>query len=124
MVLMVMALTSCGKINNSIIDKPTTGALTMPDYENEVKGRIARFEDGTVMLLPDDGGAIKLTGEMNLSGLNNGDYVRVCCDAIETTYPSSTVVKEMFFQSAGTVDDIPAEELRKLEEMGWILQTE
>lgn len=123
-IMLTMMLTSCGKITGNIIDKPTTGALTMPDYEHEIIGRVVRFENDTVMIIPDEGGAIIMTGDMNFTGLNNGDYIRIYCDEIDTSYPAQTVVKEMFLQATGTKEDLPGEELEKLEGMGWKLLSE
>lgn len=103
-------------------DIPTTGAIYMPEYKNETKGIIARFENDDVMLLSEKGEAIILAGTMNFSGLENGDELTIFYDDLEDLFPSKTIVKEMMLNSKGDVSRINQEILNKIEGLGWILK--
>lgn len=103
-------------------DIPTTGAIYMPEYKNETKGIIARFENDDVMLLSEKGEAIILAGTMNFSGLENGDELTIFYDDLEDLFPSKTIVKEMILNSKGDVSRINQEILNKIEGLGWILK--
>lgn len=103
-------------------DIPTTGAIYMPEYKNEIKGIIARFENDDVMLLSEKGEAIILAGTMNFSGLENGDELTIFYDDLEDPFPSKTIVKEMILNSKGDVSRINQEILNKIEGLGWILK--
>lgn len=103
-------------------DIPTTGAVYMPEYKNETKGIIARFENDDVMLLSEKGEAIILAGTMNFSGLENGDELTIFYDDLEDLFPSKTIVKEMILNSKGDISRINQEILNKIEGLGWILK--
>lgn len=104
------------------INKPTTGEIIMPDFKNETKGIVAVFDNGDVMLLNEVEGAIILSGDMNFSGLNNGDELTIYYDDLEETFPSRTIVKEMMLNSKGDVSRIPNEILENLKALGWNLK--
>ena len=100
----------------------SAGSLEAPDYTDKVSGVIGVFNDGSVMLFADAYGPILLSGDMNTENLKNGDRVTVYCDGIEETYPAETHVTEMRFSGSGSADDLPEEDLKELEALGYELK--
>lgn len=105
------------------VAKPVTGPLIMPDFKNKTRGIVARFENDDVMLICEDGNAIILSGNMNFSGLENGDELTIYYDDLEETYPSRTIVKEMMLNSKGDVSRISRDVLDKLKDLGWTIKS-
>jgi len=110
-ICMIIFFSACGN--------GKTGALTMPDYTSEITGVICKFNDDTVMLFDENKCPIVLSGDMDFSGLENGDSITIYCDGIQETYPAKTIVKEMVFHNHGSVSDLPVDALNSLKSMGF-----
>lgn len=114
-------LAGCGG-KTTAADLPATGAITAPDYTDEIRGRIAVAENGSVILLSESSGPIVLGGEMNFEGLQTGDDLTIYCDGVTESYPCGAVVKEMTLHGHGDISDLSAEQLDTLTALGFNIQ--
>jgi len=119
MLILAAAFGLCSCSVKSAADTPVTGALTAPEYENELTGRIAVFKSGEYMLITENGEAIIISTEMNMTGLSNGDLLTMFCGETEETYPAKTTVCEMILLERGTAADLPAQVIENLSGLGF-----
>lgn len=87
-------------------------------------GRCLVTENGAVLWVDDSGSPTVLsnrTGHADLfEGLGSGDRIWVLHDGIQETYPARTGVYALFRLSDGDLDDLPAQTLETLRNLGWI----
>jgi len=115
--LLLAALVGCGKTDPA--NEPVTGALTMPDYEGELSGRVVRAEDGSVLLVSNDVGVVVLTGSMNFDGLGNGDWLTIYFTAMTKSIPAQASVVEMTLMQKGTLEDVPEQDIQNVVKYGF-----
>ena len=89
----------------------------------ETEGRLLLAENGTALLVTEDGTPIALSvqaeGNDPWAGYHSGDRIRVTHDGVNETYPAQTRAYAWEQLEEGTLEDIPEETLAALEELGW-----
>ena len=89
----------------------------------ETEGRPLLAENGTALLVTEDGPPIVLSiqtdGDGPWWGYHSGDRIRVTHDGINETYPAQTGAYAWERLEEGTPEDIPEETLAALEDLGW-----
>lgn len=55
-----------------------------------------------------------------LDGVQTGDRIRVLHDGIAESYPAQTGIYKLEKEGQGSIDDIPADVLNSLRDLGWI----
>lgn len=89
----------------------------------ETEGRFLLASDGRALLVTEDGGPIVLSvqaeGNDPWADFHSGDKIAVTHDGIDETYPAQTRAYDWRLVEAGSPDDVPAETLERLEELGW-----
>lgn len=89
----------------------------------ETEGRLLLAENGTAMLVTEDGTPIALSvqaeGNDPWAGYHSGDRVRVTHDGVSETYPLQTGVYDWERLEEGTLEDVRSETLETLEGLGW-----
>lgn len=87
------------------------------------EGRLLLAENGTALLIAEDGTPITLSvqadGNDPWAGYHSGDHIRVLHDGVNETYPAQTEAYGWERLEEGTLEDIPEETLTALEELGW-----
>ena len=114
-ILALVLLSSCAAPSA----EPEAPALT------ETEGRLLLAENGTALLVTEDGAPIVLSvqaeGEDPWAGYHSGDRVRVSHDGVDDSYPQRTGAYAWERLEEGTPDDLPEDTLSALEELGWDL---
>lgn len=87
-------------------------------------GRYLRAENGTSLLVTEDGEPIALSDQSKdgglFDGLNSGDRIEIAYDgSISETWPGQAGATSCKLLEAGTMDDIPEDILTELEDIGW-----
>lgn len=89
----------------------------------ETEGRLLLAENGTAMLVTEDGTPIALSvqaeGDGPWAGYHSGDRVRVTHDGVKETYPAQTGAYDWERLEEGTLEDVRSETLEMLEGLGW-----
>ena len=89
----------------------------------ETEGRLLLAENGTALLVTEDGTpmtlAVQAEGEDPWAGYHSGDRIRVTHDGVSETYPAQTGAYAWERLEEGTLEDVPEETLAALEELGW-----
>lgn len=89
----------------------------------ETEGRLLLAENGTAILVTEDGTPIALSvqaeGDGPWSGYHSGDRVRVTHDGVKETYPARTGAYDWERLEEGTLEDVRSETLEMLEGLGW-----
>ena len=87
------------------------------------EGRLLLAENGTALLIAEDGTPITLSvqaeGNDPWAGYHSGDRIRVLHDGVNETYPAQSEAYGWERLEEGTLEDIPEETLTALEELGW-----
>lgn len=98
-------------------------ACAAPAKEERTEGRLLLAENGTALLVTEDGTPITLSvqaeGSDPWAGYHSGDRIRVTHDGVNETYPAQTGAYAWERLDEGTLEDIPEEALTALEELGW-----
>jgi hypothetical protein len=87
-----------------------------------ITGRYCETTDGKSLLLSDTEGAISISPANEddmFANLENGDEVEISVDSVEETYPGHATVYSYTLIEKGKVEDLDAEEIQSLEELGW-----
>ena len=88
-------------------------------------GRCLMAENGSVLLVTEQGEPIVLSNTREkaglFDGLSNGDKILVLHDGVQETYPARTGAYALWKTAEGEPSDIPADTLRQLQELGWVL---
>ncbi len=89
----------------------------------ETEGRLLLAENGTALLVTEDGMPMTLSvqaeGNDPWAGYHSGDRVRVTHDGVSETYPLQTGVYDWERLEEGAMEDVPEETITALEELGW-----
>jgi hypothetical protein len=87
-----------------------------------ISGRYCEDAKGSSLLLSDKEGAICISPadtEDLFDDLENGDEIEISVDDVAETYPAQATVYSYTLIEKGTVEDLDAEEIQALEELGW-----
>ena len=86
-------------------------------------GRCLMAENGSVLLVTEQGEPIVLSNTREkaglFDGLSSGDKILVLHDGVQETYPARTGAYALWKTAEGEPSDIPADTLRQLQEPGW-----
>ena len=89
----------------------------------ETEGRLLLAENGTALLVTEDGTPMTLSvqteGEDPWAGLQSGDLLLLAHDGVNETYPAQTGAYSWERLEEGALEDIPEETLASLESLGW-----
>lgn len=88
-----------------------------------ITGYSLRCDNGSYMIIEENGSPIRYSFDKALGtdteSLEQGDRILIISDLINESYPGSTRAYFIFKLSDGDVEDIPAETLSQLSELGW-----
>nr|WP_326184309.1 hypothetical protein [uncultured Oscillibacter sp.] len=86
-------------------------------------GWYLRSESGVSLIVTDGGEPIAISDQSEggdlFDGLTGGDRIQITHDGISETWPGQTGAYSCKLLEEGTMDDIPADTLTALEDMGW-----
>lgn len=111
LILLVLALLIGGSVG--LMASRSLGVFT---------GRCLVIGEDTVMLIM-DGSPIVMHPRGSawmLDGLATGDEILVLHDGIQESYPGGTGVYALVRLGGGSMDDIPAQVIDQLTELGWL----
>lgn len=88
-----------------------------------ITGFSLRCDNGSYMIIEENGSPIRYSFDKafgtDVNNLTNGDRILVISDLINESYPGSTSAYLVLKLSDGNTEDIPAETLSQLSELGW-----
>lgn len=88
-----------------------------------VTGYSLRCDNGSYMIIEENGSPIRYSFDKALGtdteSLEQGDKILIISNLINESYPGSTRAHFIFKLSDGDIEDIPAETLSQLSELGW-----
>lgn len=86
-------------------------------------GYSLKCNNDTYMIIEETGSPIRYNFNKavgtSAEKLDQGDRILIISDLINESYPASTSAYLVFKLSDGDIDDIPAETISSLEELGW-----
>ena len=87
-------------------------------------GRYLKASSGINLIIDEEGLPIVMGNSSNkediFEGLQTGDKIQITCNSeIRETYPAGTDIYSCKLIERGTIEDIPKETLKSLEEMEW-----
>lgn len=93
-----------------------------------LEGRVLIADNGAYLIVLDDHSVIKMSDETRRGGafldLQTGDKIRILHDGIRESYPGQTGAYSLRVLEKGSADDIPADVVEALRQIGWIYTTE
>jgi hypothetical protein len=110
--VLVLALASCGDNRKETEDAELW----------TINGRYLEAANGSSLLLSEKEGAICISpanDEDLFADLDNGDEIEILVDSVDETYPGQATVYSYTLIEKGTVEDLDADEIQNLEELGW-----
>ena len=88
-----------------------------------MEGRYLQAENGAHLVIADDGEPFMVSDQRKkgdlFEGLTSGDCIRITHDGIEECFPAQTGAYSCKLLEEGSPEDIPAETLAVLEELGY-----
>lgn len=88
-----------------------------------ISGYSLRCDGDTYMIIEETGSPIRYSFNKavgtNVENLNQGDRILIISDAVNESYPGSTRAFFVLKTGDGNIDDIPADTLDSLRELGW-----
>lgn len=117
----LLAVTGCGRTDASA--PQSVGSGVDENSLQTVTGRYCRA-NGQDLILCDNGDPIVLGGGSDAAfrDLQTGDRIEILCDSILETYPAQTAVYDCKLLERGTGDDLPADTVRSLSDLGWHIE--
>jgi hypothetical protein len=110
---LVIILASCGNHREKMAEDVNLWTIT---------GRYCQAVNGRSILLSEKEGAICISPadtEDLFADLENGDEIEISVDGVAETYPAQAGVYSCTLIKKGTVEDLDADEIQALENLGW-----
>lgn len=97
--------------------------LTACGSRSAMTGRYLYAENGAHLIIAEDGEPYRISdqsrGQALFDGLDSGDLIQITHDAIAETFPGQASVYSCKLLEEGSPEDIPAEAITLLEELGY-----
>lgn len=96
----------------------------LEEWQSVWDGYYLKSPSGYDLIVNMDGAPIKIVNATNnpniFNELNNGDLIKVVSGYIEESYPGTTWIYYCEKQKDGTIDNIPADTIKELVELGFL----
>lgn len=93
-----------------------------------LEGRVLIADNGSYLIILDDHSPIKMSDHSANGGafldLQTGDKIRILHDGVRESYPGQTGVYHVRLIERGSMDDIPADVVNALRQLGWMNKAE
>jgi hypothetical protein len=93
-----------------------------------LEGRVLIADNGSYLIILDDHSPIKMSDHSAKGGafldLQTGDKIRVLHDGVRESYPGQTGVYHVRLLERGSMEDIPADVVNALRQLGWMDKAE
>ena len=93
-----------------------------------LEGRVLVADNGSYLIILDDHSPIKMSDHTRKGGafldLQTGDKIRILHDGVLLSYPGQTGVYYVRLLERGSTEDIPADVVESLRQLGWIRDAE
>jgi hypothetical protein len=116
MIILIVALTAMAVLM-------VIGAKKAVNY-GFLEGRVLAADNGSYLIILDDHSPIRMSDRTKKGGafldLQTGDKIRIFHNGVRLSYPGQTDVYHLRLLARGSAEDIPADVLDSLRQMGWI----
>ena len=89
-----------------------------------LEGRVLIADNGSYLIILDDHSPIKMSDHSANGGafldLQTGDKIRILHDGVRESYPGQTGVYHVRLLERGDTEDIPADVVNALRQLGWM----
>jgi hypothetical protein len=120
MIILIVALTAMAVLM-------VIGAKKAVNY-GFLEGRVLVADNGSYLIILDDHSPIKMSDHSAKGGafldLQTGDKIRVLHDGVRESYPGQTGVYHVRLLERGSMEDIPADVVNALRQLGWMDKAE
>ena len=93
-----------------------------------LEGRVLIADNGSYLIILDDHSPIKMSDHSANGGafldLQTGDKIRILHDGVRESYPGQTGVYHVRLLERGYTEDIPADVVNALRQLGWMDKAE
>ena len=93
-----------------------------------LEGRVLIADNGSYLIILDDHSPIKMSDHSANGGafldLQTGDKIRILHDGVRESYPGQTGVYHVRLLERGDTEDIPADVVNALRQLGWMDKAE